>query len=81
MYGYQFIFCIRKVTRAKFNKHNRAFQRYLKRNTVNAFVEELRKVDFSYYERFFCMDVADNGFTNKLMRVSTEIAPRKEIRM
>ena len=64
------LICTRKVKRAKFNKHNNAFLRSLKYYTVNVFVEELRKVNFSNYERFSCIDAAYTDFLNKFMKVN-----------
>ena len=43
MLNHQLIFCTRKVERAKFNKHNNVFLRYLKYYTDNVFVEEFKK--------------------------------------
>ena len=62
--------CTRKVKRAKFNKHNNAFLRSLKHYTVNVFFEELRKVNFSNYERFSYIDAAYTDFLNKFMKVN-----------
>ena len=45
------------------------------------FVEKLQKVNFSNYERFFCIDAAYTDFLNKLMKVVSEIAPSKDIRI
>ena len=81
MSDHQLIFCTRKVKRAKFNKHNNVFLRSLKHCTVNMFVEELQKVNFSNYERFSCIDAAYTDFLNKLMKVVNEIAPSNEIRI
>ena len=50
--NHQLIFCKRKVKQAKFNKHNNVFLRSLKQYTVNVFVKELQKFNFSHYERF-----------------------------
>ena len=80
MSDHQLIFCKRKVKRAKFNKHNNVFLRSLKHYTVNLFVEELRKVNFSNYKRFSCIDTVYTDFLNKLMKLVNEIAPSKEIR-
>ena len=81
MSNHQLIFCTRKIKRAKFNKHNVVFLRSPKYYTVNVFVEKLRKVNFSNYERFSCIDAAYTDFLNKLMKVANEIAPSKEIRI
>ena len=81
MSDYQLIFCTRKVKRAKFSKDNNVFLRSLKHYTVNMFVEELKKVHFSNYEHFFCIDVAYTDFLNRLMKVISEITLRKEIEL
>ena len=52
-----------------------------KHYTVNVFVEELKKVNFSNYECFSCIDTAYTDFLNKSMKVANEIAPSKEIRI
>ena len=57
------------------------FLRSLKHYTVNVFVEELQKVNFSNYERFSCIDAAYADFLNKFTKVVNEIAPIKEIRI
>ena len=57
------------------------FLRSLKHYTVNVFVEELQKVDFSNYERFSCIDAKYTDFLNKLMTFVNEIAPSKELRI
>ena len=57
------------------------FLRSLKHYTVNVFVEELQKVDFSNYECFSCIDATYTDFLNKLMTFVNEIAPSKELRI
>ena len=57
------------------------FLRSLKHYTVNVFVEELQKVNFSNYEHFSCIDAVYTDFLKKLMKVVNEIAPSKEIRI
>ena len=57
------------------------FLRSLKHYTVNVFVEELQKVDFSNYERFSCIDATYTDSLNKLMTFVNEIAPSKESRI
>ena len=63
-----------KVKRAKFSKS-------LNHYTVNEYLEELQKLNFSNYERFSCIDAAYNDFLNKLMKVVNEIVPSKEIKI
>ena len=81
MSDHRLIFCTREVKQAKFNKYNNVFLRSLKHYTVNVFVEELQKINFSNYERFSCIDTTYTGFLNRLMKVVNEIAPSKEIRI
>ena len=52
MFDHQLIFCTRKVKQAKFNKYDNVFLRSLKHYTVNVFVEELQKVNFSNMNAF-----------------------------
>ena len=78
---HQLIFCTRKVKRVKFHKHNNVLLRSLKHYTVNLFVEGLRKLNFSNYQRFSNIDVAYTDFLNELMKVINEIAPSKEVRI
>ena len=77
----QLIFCTRKVKRVKFHKHNNVLLRSLKHYTVNLFVEGLRKLNFSNYQRFSNIDAAYTDFLNELMKVINEIAPSKEVRI
>ena len=81
MSDHQLFFCTKKVKRAKFNKHNNVILRSLKHYTINMFVEELQKVNFSNRKRFSCVDAAYTDFLNKLMKVVNEIASSKEIRI
>ena len=74
-------FCTRKVKQAKFNKHNHVFLRFLKQYTVNVFAKELKKVNFSNYERFSYIDAVYTDFLNKLIKVVNKITPCKEIRI
>ena len=57
------------------------FLRSLNHYTVNVFVEELPKVNFSNYECFSCVHATCTDFLNKLMKVVNEIAPSKEVRI
>ena len=68
------------MKQAKFNKNYNVFQRSLKHCSVNVFVKEMQKVNFSNYESFSYIDAAYTDFLNKLMKVANEIAPRKNIR-
>ena len=66
MSDHQLIFCTRKIKRAKFNKYKNVFLRSFKNCTVNVFVEELQKVNFSNYGRVSCIDAAYTDFLHKL---------------
>ena len=55
MSDHQLIFCKRKGRWTKLNEDNNLFVRSLKHDTVNMFVEELQKVNFSNYEWFSCI--------------------------
>ena len=57
------------------------FLRSLKHYTVNVFVKELQKVNFSNYKHFTCIDAAYTDFLNKLVKVVNEITSSKEIRI
>ena len=52
-----------------------------KHYTVNVFVEELQKLNFSNYGCFSCIDAAYTDFLNQLMKVVNEIGHSKEIRI
>ena len=65
MSDHQLIFCTRKIKRAKFNKYKNVFLRSFKNCTVNVFVEELQKVNFSNYGRVSCIDAACTDFLHK----------------
>ena len=81
MSDHQQILCTRKEKRVIFSKHNNVFLRFLKHHTVNVFVEALRKVNFSNYERFSRIDAAYTDFRHKLINDVNEIVPGKEIRI
>ena len=78
---HQLIFCTRKVKQAKFDKHNNVFLRSLKHYTVNVFVEELQKVNFSNYERFSCIDAAYINFLNKLRKLSMKLLQARRLEL
>ena len=51
--------------------------RSLRYYTVNVFVKESQKVNFSHYERFSCIDAAYTDFVNKLIKFVNEIQARR----
>ena len=78
---HQLIFCIRKVKRVKFHKHNNVLLRSIKHYFLNLFVEGLRKYFFLIMNFFSNIDAAYTDFLNKLIKVINEIAPSKEVRI
>ena len=51
----ELIYCRRKTTKLKFNKHKELNIRTIKIHTAENFIELLNKIDFSNYETFSCL--------------------------
>ena len=78
---HQMIFCSRKITRAKFNKHNTVKIRSLKHYTKDLFLESLRNVNFPNYQNYDDVNKAYADLINRIITVIDKIAPMKEIRI
>ena len=75
------IFCSRKITRAKFNKHNTVKIRSLKHYTNDLFLENLRNINFPNYQNYDDVNEAYTDLVNKIIVEIDKIAPLKEIRI
>ena len=78
---HQMIFCSRKITRAKFNKHNTVKIRSLKHYTKDLFLENLRNINFPNYQNYDDVNEAYTDLVNKIIVEIDKIAPLKEIRI
>ena len=77
---HQLIYCTRKTTRAKYNKHKYIKVRSLKNYTKDLYLEALKKIEFPDYSNFDNIDDAYCDFTEKVISTIDKIAPIKEIR-
>ena len=77
----QLIYCTRKVTRARFNKHKYIETRSLKNNSKDLYLDELGKVNFPNYSNFSDVNDAYSDFIGEVISVIDKIAPVKEIRV
>ena len=75
------IFCSRKITCAKFNKHNTVKIRSLKHYTKDLFLENLRNINFPNYQNYDDVNEAYTDFVNKIIVEIDKIAPLKKIRI
>ena len=65
--GHELIYCMRKTTKLKSNKHNELNIRTMKNYTAEDFIELLNKIDFSNYQTFSCVNKAHLDFITKLI--------------
>ena len=75
----QLIFCIRKTTRAKPNKHNYLTFRSMKNFSTENYEKTLAKLTFPDYENFSCASEAYSDLTSKIFDVVKKVAPTKTI--
>ena len=66
---HELIYCMRKTTKLKSNKHNELNIRTMKNYTAEDFIELLNKIDFSNYQTFSCVNKAHLDFITKLTTV------------
>ena len=55
---HELIYCTKKTTKLKSNKHNELNIRSMKNYTAEGFVELLKKIDFPNYETYACVNMA-----------------------
>ena len=78
---HELIYCMRKTTKLKSNKHNELNIRTLKNYTAKNFIELLNKTDFSNYQTFSCVNKAYLDFITKLITAIDTLCPSKKIRI
>ena len=78
---HQLIFCIRKIKRAKPNKHNYLAFCSMKNFWTEIYEEALSKLKFPDYEIFSCVNEAYYDLTSKIFDVVNKVGPTKTIRV
>ena len=63
----ELIYCTRKTTKLKSNKHSELNIRSMKNFTAEGFVELLKKIDFPNYETYACVNMAYLDFVTKIV--------------
>ena len=76
---HELIYCMRKTTRFKSNKHNELNIRSMKKYTIENFVEHLNKIDFQNYKTYSCINMAYLDFITKLIDVVDSLCPTIKI--
>ena len=75
------VYCTRKTSLLKLNKHNEISIRSLKNYTKEKFLELIRKIDFPDYTTYTCLNNASHDFTFKLSEVIDLLCPSKKLRL
>ena len=78
---HQLIYCTRKVLRTKFNMHNQIQVRSLKKYNVEAYTNELRKINFPNYDTFSNVNIASTDLVKKISNTIDSVVPIKELRI
>ena len=78
---HELIYCRRKTTKLKFNKHNELIIRTIKIHTAENFIELLKKIDFSNYQTFSCLKQAYLDFITELIAAIDTLCPPKKNRI
>ena len=73
------VYCTRKISRAKYNKHKQITFRSLKNYSVDVYKEALEKVSIPNYDNFDNPDLAYSDFTSRLENVINVVAPFKTV--
>ena len=79
--GHELIYCTRKTTKLKSNKHNELNIHSMKSYTAEGFVELLKKIDFPNYETHACVNMAYLDFATKIVDVIDSYCPSKRVRI
>ena len=74
------VYCTRKISRAKYNKHKEINFRSLKHYSVDVYKEALEKVSVPNYDSFDNLDLAYSDFISRLEGVINVVAPIKTVR-
>ena len=78
---HELIYCTRKTTKLKSNKHNELSIRSMKNYTAEGFVELLKKIGFPNYETYACVNTAYLDFATKIVDVIDSYCPSKRVRI
>ena len=78
---HQLIYCTRKVLRTKLNMHNQVQIRSLKKYSVEAYTNTLRKINFPDYDTFSDVNVAYTDLVKNISNTIDSVAPIKELRI
>ena len=75
------VYCTRKISRAKFNKHKEINFHSLKIYSVDVCKEALEKLSIPSYDNFDNLDLAYNDFISRLESVIKVVASIKTARI
>ena len=75
------VYCTRKISRAKYNKHKEITFHSLKNYSVDVYNEALEKVLIPNYDNFSNPDLAYSDFISRLKSIINVIAPIKTVRI
>ena len=75
------IYCTRKTSNIKVNKHNEIFIRSMKKYSVDIFEQKLNAADFPDTSNYTCVNAAYNDFISIFLSVIDSIAPLKSVRV
>ena len=78
---HQLIYCTRKISRTKTNRHNQIRVRSIKNYTQEILIEELKKINFPDYNIFSNINIAYKDLVEKILIVVDKIAPCKVLRV
>ena len=78
---HQLIYCTRKISRTKTNRHNQIRVRSLKNYTQEILIEELKKINFPDYNIFSNINMAYKDLVEKILGEVDKIAPYKVLRV
>ena len=75
------IYCIRKILKAKYNKHKELTFQSLINDSVDVYEQVLERNSFPNYDNFHNPDIAYNKFINRLVCVVNALAPFRTVRV
>ena len=74
------VYCTRKISRAKYNKHKEITFHSLKNYSEDLYKEALEKVLIPNYDNFNDLDLAYSDFISRLKSVINVVVPVKTVR-
>ena len=75
------VYCTRKISKAKYNKHKEITFRSLKNYSADVYKEALEKVSIPNYDTFGNPDLACSDFISRLESVINVVAPINTVRV